>query len=161
MKLLQFLHQIFLFYSLLRLWVCTCAFLLQTKFSNTTSKSSGRRHLKFQQFLVLWEISKVQNIRKRLRVKEGKICQNVEVSESVCLLWLGMYFVSSILLMRMNLPFKYRRIITEVLGEDLKFHFYHQWFDFIFVVSAIITIFFFGGLRIHSTSNRLERQHLS
>lgn len=71
---------------------------------------------------------------------------NVFNSNSVILLLtevMGMYFISSVLLMRMNLPIEYRRVVTQVLG-DIEFHFYHHWFDVIFVVSAtvsIITIF--------------------
>uniref|UniRef100_A0A8D8ALQ4 Golgi pH regulator n=2 Tax=Culex pipiens TaxID=7175 RepID=A0A8D8ALQ4_CULPI len=52
---------------------------------------------------------------------------------------MGMYFCSSVLLMRMNMPAEYRTIITEVLG-GLHFNFYHRWFDVIFLVSALTTI---------------------
>lgn len=52
---------------------------------------------------------------------------------------MGMYFCSSVLLMRMNMPSEYRVIITEILG-GLHFNFYHRWFDVIFLVSALTTI---------------------
>lgn len=52
---------------------------------------------------------------------------------------MGMYFCSSVVLMRMNMPAEYRVIITEVLG-GLHFNFYHRWFDTIFLVSSLATI---------------------
>lgn len=56
---------------------------------------------------------------------------------------MGMYFVSMVLLMRMNMPVQYRTIVTEVLG-DLQFNFYHRWFDVMFLVAALCTIAILG-----------------
>lgn len=61
------------------------------------------------------------------------------LSSNSIVLWLtqlmGMYFVSSFVLMRMNLRKDHRQSIDQVLG-DIEFKRFHQWFDVIFVTSA-------------------------
>lgn len=51
----------------------------------------------------------------------------------------GMHLLSSVLLMRLNLPPKYKLALTHLLG-NLQFNYYHLWFDVIFIISAISSI---------------------
>ncbi|CEG43433.1 Predicted G-protein coupled receptor [Plasmopara halstedii] len=65
------------------------------------------------------------------------------VSSNSVVLWLahltGMYFISSFVLMRMNLSPLHRQRIDEVLGE-IEFNVFHRYFDMMFVVSASCSI---------------------
>ena len=95
-----------------------------------------------------------------LLITFSKLFTNVSSTRSSNLIVLflaeimGMYFVSTVLLMRMNLPSKYRKSITNVFG-DLQFDIYHKWFDLIFLISALISM---GCLYLaHKTP--VEKQH--
>ncbi|ORX45040.1 hypothetical protein BCR36DRAFT_333798 [Piromyces finnis] len=55
--------------------------------------------------------------------------------------FMGTYFLSFVLMMRMNLPPQYRTIITDVL-KSIEFDFYQRWFDVIFLISALLSIIF-------------------
>lgn len=54
----------------------------------------------------------------------------------------GIYFVTSILLMRKSLPWEFSQIITESIGE-VRFEWFHRWFDAVFIVSSVCTAFSF------------------
>ncbi|KAI8851662.1 protein Y75B8A.16 [Chytridium lagenaria] len=54
---------------------------------------------------------------------------------------MGMYFISTVLMMRMNLAPQYRTMMTTVLGNPL-FDYYARWFDVIFLISVLASVAF-------------------
>jgi hypothetical protein len=73
----------------------------------------------------------------------------------------GLYFVSSLLLMRMNLPWEYRRMLTQALGgTGLEYVFFHRWFDVCFVMSALATLAVLVALRIRLRQMRMRVHHV-
>ena len=40
-----------------------------------------------------------------------------------------------------------RSVITEVLGGELEFEFFHRWFNCLFIASAVLTMLLFYGQR--------------
>eukprot|EP00884_Botryococcus_braunii_P006472 jgi/Botrbrau1/15826/Bobra.40_1s0012.1 len=56
---------------------------------------------------------------------------------------MGFYAISTILLIRKQLPLKYRDIIADVMGGELEFEFFHLWFNSLFLASAFLTFLLF------------------
>ncbi|KAL1934152.1 hypothetical protein VTP01DRAFT_6334 [Rhizomucor pusillus] len=52
---------------------------------------------------------------------------------------MGMYFLSSVLLMQSSLPKEYRQLVTSSLGH-IEFDFFRRWSDIIFVISSAVAI---------------------
>lgn len=52
---------------------------------------------------------------------------------------MGMYLLSTVLLLRNAVPQAYRGIITDA-ARALHFEFYHKWFDALFLVSALLSV---------------------
>jgi hypothetical protein len=65
----------------------------------------------------------------------------------------GLYFLSSVLLIRDKLPDRYRGFITEALGDDLEFLFYQNFYDLIFLTSAVLSIILLYAHHTTSTSS--------
>jgi len=51
----------------------------------------------------------------------------------------GNYFVASVVLLRTQVPLRFRRGITVALGDDFQFEFFFWLFDFLFVFSSLFS----------------------
>lgn len=60
---------------------------------------------------------------------------------------LGMYVVSTILMLRLSLPVHNRPLITELL-PGIEFDFFERWFDGLYVCSALTSILFIYAKRV-------------
>uniref|UniRef100_A0A3Q3H2C8 G protein-coupled receptor 89B n=1 Tax=Kryptolebias marmoratus TaxID=37003 RepID=A0A3Q3H2C8_KRYMA len=130
------------FFSIYCVWKIFMVVFLHVLFSFLSQVKFWSQHISF----ILVGIIIVTSIRGLL-ITLTKFFYAISSSKSSNVIVLvlaqimGMYFVSSVLLMRMSMPLEYRSIVTEVLGE-LQFNFYHRWFDVIFLVSALSSILF-------------------
>lgn len=53
---------------------------------------------------------------------------------------MGAYSVSSVLLIRKNVPLKYRQDMDSALGGQLEFQFFHAWFNGLFLAAALVSL---------------------
>ncbi|GIL86083.1 hypothetical protein Vretimale_13894 [Volvox reticuliferus] len=57
----------------------------------------------------------------------------------------GFYAVSSLLLIRKNVPMEYRSGMDLAMGGQLDFQFFHRWFNGLFLASALLTLLLLYG----------------
>ncbi|KAL1515811.1 hypothetical protein AB1Y20_002427 [Prymnesium parvum] len=67
---------------------------------------------------------------------------------------MGFYFLSSVLLTRASLPSQFRNGISEAVGTNLEYAFYHHWFDSIFLTAACSTLVAFSWHRVEQERRR-------
>ena len=72
---------------------------------------------------------------------------------------MGMYLLSTILLLRGAVPPAYRTIITEQ-ASTLHFEFYHLWFDALFIVSALLSVAVIAATAVASRSANAHVEEL-
>ena len=52
-----------------------------------------------------------------------------------------------------KLPVEHRKLITDVLGAEVEFHFYHDFYDLVFLASAMLSVLL---LAMHHRAHSLE-----
>lgn len=70
---------------------------------------------------------------------------------------LGFYTVSTLLLLRRQLPEQYRAAVTDAIGGDLEFDSYHKGFHAIFLITAMASIGLFWQLARRTKSEAMDR----
>ncbi|KAH7624070.1 putative GPCR-type G protein 1 [Nannochloris sp. 'desiccata'] len=70
---------------------------------------------------------------------------------------LGFYTVSTLLLLRRQLPERYRDSVTAAIGGELEFDLYHRAFHALFLLSASISVVLFWSQAARSKAEALDR----
>ena len=70
---------------------------------------------------------------------------------------LGFYTISTLLLLRRQLPERYRDSVTAAIGGELEFDLYHRAFHALFLVSASISVALFWSQAARSKAEALDR----
>lgn len=70
---------------------------------------------------------------------------------------LGFYTVSTLLLLRRQLPERYRAAITAAIGGDLEFDLYHRAFHALFLVAASVSVALFWSQAARSKAEAMDR----
>mmetsp|Transcript_13087 Transcript_13087/g.28118 ORF Transcript_13087/g.28118 Transcript_13087/m.28118 type:complete len:483 (+) Transcript_13087:244-1692(+) len=73
----------------------------------------------------------------------------------------GFYAISSLLLIRKNVPLKYRHDMDAALGGDLDFQFFHRWFNGLFLASALVAMLVFYSQYQAHLNDPLLPTHMS
>lgn len=70
---------------------------------------------------------------------------------------LGCYSVSTLLLLRRQLPERFRMVVTDAIGGDLEFDLYHRWFHALFLISASFTVITFYRQVVQGRAEAMDR----
>lgn len=70
---------------------------------------------------------------------------------------LGFYAVSMLLLLRRQLPVKYRRVVSDAIGGELEFDSFHRWFHSFFLASAVVSVVLFYSQVRRTKAEALDR----
>jgi hypothetical protein len=70
---------------------------------------------------------------------------------------LGFYSVSTLLLLRRQLPERYRAAVTDAIGGDLEFDLFHRWFHALFLLSASLSVLLFYSQAARTRAEAMDR----